>query len=143
MCYYNVSQVRVGAAVRAKTLLQSLYADTGLVQDSGFALAGLDGTIVYSSQPDLMACGTNLAGHIPASLIVESHTVPEVGTLLLDGDGNVAVGVEQHGGDKGKSKQIEQQQPPERSAELVQKIRGCARGGTRQLGLPAGNFLSN
>ena len=83
MCYYNVSQVRVGAAVRAKTLLQSLYADTGLVQDSGFALAGLDGTIVYSSQPDLMACGTNLAGHIPASLIVESHTVPEVGTLLL------------------------------------------------------------
>ena len=83
MCYYNVSQVRVGAAVRAKTLLQSLYADTGLVQDSGFALAGLDGTIVYSSQPDLMACGTSLAGHIPASLIVESHTVPEVGTLLL------------------------------------------------------------
>lgn len=83
MCYYNVSQVRVGAAVRAKTLLQSLYADTGLVQDSGFALAGLDGTIVYSSQPDLMACGTRLAGHIPASLIVESHTVPEVGTLLL------------------------------------------------------------
>ena len=82
MCYYNVSQVRVGAAVRAKTLLQSLYADTGLVQDSGFALAGLDGTIVYSSQPDLMACGTSLAGHIPASLIVESHTVPEVGTLL-------------------------------------------------------------
>ena len=59
MCYYNVSQVRVGAAVRAKTLLQSLYADTGLVQDSGFALAGLDGTIVYSSQPDLMACGTS------------------------------------------------------------------------------------
>ena len=42
-----------------------------------------DGTIVYSSQPDLMACGTSLAGHIPASLIVESHTVPEVGTLLL------------------------------------------------------------
>lgn len=83
MYYYNVSQVRVGAAVRAKTLLQSLYADTGLVQDSGFALAGLDGTIVYSSQPDLMACGTSLAGHIPASLIVESHTVPEVGTLLL------------------------------------------------------------
>jgi len=75
MCYYNVSQVRVGAAVRAKTLLQSLYADTGLVQDSGFALAGLDGTIVYSSQPDLMACGTSLAGHIPASLIVESHTI--------------------------------------------------------------------
>lgn len=57
---------------------------------------------------------------IPVAAFHLAHTLGQ----LLDGDGNVAVGVEQHGGDKGKSKQIEQQQPPERSAELVQKIRG-------------------
>ena len=102
MCYYNVSQVRVGAAVRAKTLLQSLYADTGLVQDSGFALAGLDGTIVYSSQPDLMACGTSLAGHIPASLIVESHTIDTgqhlvflITTMLLNTNRHITVPIQQ------------------------------------------------
>ena len=55
---------------------------------------------------------------IPVAAFHLAHTLGQ----LLDGDGNVAVGVEQHGGDKGKSKQIEQQQPPERSAELVQKI---------------------
>lgn len=72
--YYEVYQIRVGAAVRMSTLFESLPAEEGMFDQVGYAFADRDGLLTYASADGFFA---------PGEIFPAGQTTVRAGRTLL------------------------------------------------------------